>query len=325
MSSINVGANPGRVRLGGLRHASLALEQPTRVRVSIRSLIPARTVRGILRRPGGGEWARKRRGTLAWLLVSFLVVGAASRAAEKVFDFSTYPEGEVPAGFRSTLVGEGRPGEWRVIAEDVTPSAANPFLESSIKQQRVVLAQLSTDPTDERFPLLIYDEATYDDFTFTVRVKTMGGQVEQMAGIAFRLRDEANYYALRISTLGKSIRFYKVVEGIRSPPIGTEMSFPTNTWFELGVQCKGNVIQCLLDGKPVFPLMNDNSFVEGKIGFWTKSDAVSHFAEARLVYTPVEPLGQVLVRQVVEKYGRLLNVKLYAAPGDDEALTVVGC
>ena len=59
-----------------------------------------------------------------------------------------------------------------------------------------------------------------------------------------------------------------------------------------------------------------NPFTSGKIGFWTKSDSVSYFADTRLVYTPHEAPAQSLVREVVKKYPRLLGLQVYV-PGKD--------
>ncbi len=91
-----------------------------------------------------------------------------------------------------------------------------------------------------------------------------------MAGIAFRIQDENNFYVLRASALGNSFRFYKVVQGERSAPIGPQINIPGGAWHEMTVVCKGNQIRCSLNGKELIPALTDNSFPAGKIGFWTK-------------------------------------------------------
>ena len=42
-------------------------------------------------------------------------------AAERKFDFSEVGENHLPPGFRSTVTGQGKPGDWRVIMDDVPP------------------------------------------------------------------------------------------------------------------------------------------------------------------------------------------------------------
>src|SRR5204863_269772 len=118
-------------------------------------------------------------------------------------------------------------------------------------------------------------------------------------------------------------RFYKVVKGERSLPIGPEVSIPSGTWHELKVECQGNKIRCLLNGKELIPALTDNSFARGKIGFWTKSDSVSYFADARLSYTPREVFAQVVVRDMVKQYPRLLGLKVYAPGGSPPEMRLV--
>jgi hypothetical protein len=255
--------------------------------------------------------------TVCVVLVFFVLSGAA---AERYLDFSGARLNEPPPGFRSTVTGDGRPGEWKIVEDAAQPALTN--VNSSVTVRQQVLAQLSRDPTDEHFPLLIFDGETFGDFTLTTRFKTVSGSVEQMAGIAFRIQDEKNYYVLRASSLGKSFRFYEIVEGVRRTPIGPEIEIPGGVWHELAVDCKGNQIRCSLDRKELFSV-NNNTFTEGKVGFWTKSDSVSYFGDTKILYTPRETLAVILVRQTLEKYPRLLGLKMYGTTSARKELHVV--
>jgi hypothetical protein len=117
--------------------------------------------------------------------------------------------------------------------------------------------------------------------------------------------------------LGNTFRFYKVVNGERSPPIGTDVEIPKGVWHELSLTCKGNSIRCLLNGKEVIPPFADGTFSLGKIGFWTKSDSVSYFTDIKINYSPRVILAQTLVRDMFQQYPRLLGLKIYAAAGKD--------
>ncbi len=244
-------------------------------------------------------------------------------AAERHFDFGKFPLHEPPAGFRSAVSGQGKPGDWKIILEEVPPLLAPITPNAPLVTKRPVLAQLDRDATDEHFPLLIFEEETYGDFTLTTRFKTAGGIAEQMAGVAFRIQDEKNYYYVRASSLGNTFRFYKLVQGERSAPIGSEVEIPKGVWHEMTVECKGNQIRCLLNGKEVIPKLTDSSFSAGKIGFWTKSDSVTYFADAKVVYTPRESLAKVLVREMVQKYPRLLGLKIYARHPNRSEIQVI--
>jgi hypothetical protein len=234
-------------------------------------------------------------------------------ATERLVDFTGMKLNETPPGFRSTVAGEGKPGDWKVILDEA-PMLLPPISpKAKTMGQRPVLAQLSKDPTDEHYPLLIWDEEMLGDFKLSVRFKLVEGREEEMAGIAFRIQDEKNFYYIRASGLGNTFNFFKVVEGLRSAPIGVKVEIPKGTWHELALECKGNQIRGWLNGREMFPPLGDRSFAEGKIGFWTKSDSVSYFSDLKLSYTPKITLAQLLVRDALQKYPRLLGLKIFAA------------
>jgi len=107
------------------------------------------------------------------------------------------------------------------------------------------------------------------------------------------------------------------VNGLRAEPIGPEVDIGTGVWHQLAVQCEGNQITIWLDGKPAMPALGDNTFPDGKLGFWTKSDSVSYFADATVDYTPVIPAAQALVNVILEKEPRILGLRIYALGTND--------
>ncbi len=256
------------------------------------------------------------------LLLLGLGLGLPALAAERVFDFGEVPAGKIPNGFRSTVTGKGKPGDWQVLLEEVPPSLPPLSPQAPAVTKKPVLAQLSRDSTDDHYPLLIYDGETFGDFTFTVRFKLVEGTAEQMAGVAFRIQDEKNYYYVRASGLGNTFYFFKFVNGELIGPVGSKAEISRGEWHELKVECKGSQITCSLDGKALIPGMQQDSFARGKIGFWTKSDSVSYFSDARIVYTPLEVPAQAIVREFARKYPRLLGLKIYL-PGGEQGTTRV--
>jgi hypothetical protein len=254
----------------------------------------------------------------------FLICGlvpCVAGAAERKFDFSAFPEDRIPPVFRSTVTGSGKPGDWKVIMDEMAPTLPPLSPQAPVVTKRAVLAQLDRDPTDEHFPLLIFEAETFGDFVLTTLFKTVQGEKERMAGIAFRIQNETNYYVARASSLGNTFRFYKVIDGQREALIGPEIQIPSGVWHQLTIDCKGNQIRFLLNGKQIMPTLTDNPFGNankgfwstGKIGFWTKSDSVSYFTDTKIVYTPREVPAQILVRDMLKNYPRLLGLKIYAA------------
>ena len=229
----------------------------------------------------------------------------------------------MPLGFRSTVSGRGKAGDWRIYLDEVPPLLAPLSAPATVLTKKPVLAQLAQDPTDDHYPLLVFDEESFGDFKFSTRFKIVSGTNEQMAGVAFRIQDDRNYYYVRASALGGTFYFFKVINGELIGPVGSKVPISPGSWHELGVECKGSYITCSLDGKALIPGMRQDHFAKGKIGFWTKSDSVSYFSDAKIVYTPLEVPAQALVRQVLAKYPRLLGVKIYVLDYDHNSTHVV--
>ena len=241
-----------------------------------------------------------------WLILAWPAAGAQIK-----IDFGDLPADRAPTNFHAVLAGGGRPGEWRIVMDEVPPLLAPLSPQAPVVTRRAVVAQTSTDPTDERFPMLIYDGETFKDFNLTTRIKMVSGVAEQMAGVVFRYQNESNYYVIRASVPGKNVRFYKVVNGLRSDPIGPELDLSAGTWYTLAVQCQGNQITCWFDGKLVMPPLQDNSFAAGKIGFRTKSDSVAHFGDTTVTYTPRVPRAQTVVQDILKEQSRIVGLRLY--------------
>jgi hypothetical protein len=242
----------------------------------------------------------------------WLALAASVSAAEIKFDFSPFADGSSPTNFHSALAGGGQPGEWKVLLDDVPPLLAPLSDKAPSVSKRAVFAQTSRDATAEHFPMFIYDGETFKDFKLTTRFKIIGGAAEQMAGVVFRFQNESNFYVVRASALGKNISFYKRVNGQIASPVRLALEISTNVWHELVVDCSGTYIECQLDGQKVLPTITDDFPAEGKVGFWTKSDAVSYFCDTTIDYTPRIPAAQSLVDDILEQQPRILGLQIYA-------------
>jgi 3-keto-disaccharide hydrolase len=261
-----------------------------------------------------------------FFLLFLMVVGWLARGAELKINFSDFAMGESPTNFHSALAGTGQPGDWEIVTDE-SPSAFEPLMPQITPTapmiRRHVLAQLSRDPASEHFPMFIYDGEKFKNFKLTTEFKIISGAAEQMAGVVFRYQNASNFYVLRASALGHNVRFYKVVGGLRANPIGPVLTVTTNIWHTLAVQCLGDQITCWFDGKLLMPTLHDSSFDSGEIGFWTMSDAVSYFGDTTINYTPVVAPAELLVRDILKKYPRIVNLRIYM-PDDKDQLRVIG-
>ncbi len=239
------------------------------------------------------------------------LVAWSAAGAELQFNFGELAASGSLTNFHAELLGGGAPPAWQIVG-DAVPSAFAPLTDRAQNVAgRSVLAQTSQDAADERFPMFIYDGEKFRDFKFATRFKIVSGLTEQMAGLVFRFQNVSNFYVVRVSALGKNVRFYKVVNGQRADPIGPSCDVAVGTWHQLTVQCEGTQITIWLDDRLVMPPLGDNTFANGKLGFWTKSDAVSYFADASVEYTPLVPVAQALVNAVLRQQPRILGLRIY--------------
>ena len=87
-------------------------------------------------------------------------------------------------------------------------------------------------------------------------------------------------------------------------------------------ECKGTEIICRLNDVAI-PAISDPAFYVGKIGFWTKSDSVSHFGDVRITYTPHITLAQQLVLDTLKTFPRLVMVRISGKPSGDGPVKII--
>src|SRR2546430_3773770 len=148
-------------------------------------------------------------------------------AAQITIDFDASEVGKLPSDFSTALTGSGGPVTWVVKEDAAAPSG------------RKVLAQTSTDKTDYRFPLCIYDPFTAKDVEVSVKFKAASGKVDQAAGLVARFQDKDNYYITRANALENNVRLYKVVGGSRRQFAGKNMKVTSGEWHTLKLEVRG--------------------------------------------------------------------------------------
>jgi hypothetical protein len=269
------------------------------------------------------------------LLMASALMALRVPADEISFDFAKGTPGKAPAGFLSLVTGQGKPEKWTIMEEKVPPILA-PLSPNATDNVAIkpILAVQSLQASPGHFPVLLYTNELFFDFTFTTRFKITGGTVDPCAGVIFRAQDENNYYVLRASDEG-NLLWYRVVGGIQYDMlgVGVKIPIPRDVWQELRVECAGSSTCCYLNGnlaipppKPGSPTNDlaiiDTTFSNGKVGFWTRADSKCFFVDAHVQYSPKLPFVQVVVDDIMRSFSSSLqSVKIYAAK--DAALPVI--
>jgi hypothetical protein len=172
--------------------------------------------------------------------------------------------GAPPADFEFGRTGQGAAGQW-VVVEDSTATASR------------AIEQSSTDRTDFRFPLAIYQPVTARNVEVTLRFKPLAGKVDRAGGIAVRLTSPNDYYLVRANALEDNVRFYRVVKGAREQLEGANVKVTPNEWHQLGLRVEGERFSITFDGKPLFTATDRTFTGAGKVALWTKADSVTRF------------------------------------------------
>ena len=200
--------------------------------------------------------------TLLWLLLLLgLWVPAyadASAPETRTWHFDEDRPEQLPPKFAMGTFFDHRPaGDWKVIT---TPKAVSP---------PNVFAQLRAKGAEHHYNVVLIEDTNTADLDLSVSFLPISGKADMGGGLIWRATDDRNYYLARANPLEQNIRVYHVVKGIRKMLKNYNEIIDIKTWHRLHV-----VDLC------------DETFKEGRIGLWTKSDAVTYFDDLRLQFLP---------------------------------------
>ncbi len=189
----------------------------------------------------------------------------------KVVNFDAAPVGKTPPGWTIAMTNQGAPPRWEVLRDQSAPTPPH------------VLAQVSSDPTGNRFPLAILNGVELSNGDVSVRLKPVSGQQEQAGGVVFRYRDPNNYYLVRANALEQNVALVKVENGRRLPIApAVQHELPANAWRILKVSVRANRFQVYVDHRRVLQAQDNTFQGAGKVGLWTMGDSVTYFDDFRV-------------------------------------------
>lgn len=192
----------------------------------------------------------------------------------KLWNFDSDENGKMPNDFSNQLTGKGGPGKWEIIKDDTGPGISN------------VIAQTSQEYFGYHFSMAINEKEVYGDFELIVKFKGVKGHEDQGGGPVWRYQDNNNYYIARANPLENNFRVYKVVDGKRIQMDSARLKVTSGEWHTIKILTRKNRIQCFYDGQPYLEVTDDTFLEKGKIGLWTKADAVTYFDD--LEVRPIE-------------------------------------
>lgn len=209
------------------------------------------------------------------LLISILMtaapaIGSSSEDTTHTWTFDNDPPETLPSGFQVGTLFDGRTaGEWKVI-ETV-----------QAKSQPRVLGQLMGKGAEHAYKTVLMRGTQASNLELQVSLLPIEGKADMGGGLIWRATDDRNYYLTRANPLEQNIRIYRVVKGVRHMLKNFDHVIDVRQWHTLRVITKGCQVQVFFDDKPVFDLC-DQTFTAGRVGLWTKSDAVTYFDDLKL-------------------------------------------
>ena len=196
---------------------------------------------------------------------------AASGDTSTTWNFDAVPPGTLPDGFKLGRLYDGHPaGDWKVLETRDAVSAPH------------VVAQLSDKGAEHAYKMVLIDGTDSSNVELSVSFRAVGGKGDMGGGLIWRAVDDRNYYLTRANPLEQNIRLYRIDKGVRKMIANHDQTIDVRKWHRLRVVMEGCQIQVFYDDALVFD-QRDRSLDAGKIGLWTKSDAVSYFDDLELV------------------------------------------
>lgn len=180
-------------------------------------------------------------------------------------DFEKFVTSAELEGFTSALTGGGGAVRWAIQEDPSAPSGAK------------VLTQLSTDKTNQRYPLCICNSFSARDVEVWTQFKPISGEVDQAGGVVARYTDRNNYYVVRANALEDNVRLYRVVNGVRTQFAGADVKVAPRQWHTLKLIVRGSHFQVIFNDKTLFEADDKTFDAAGKVGLWTKADSISEF------------------------------------------------
>lgn len=186
-------------------------------------------------------------------------------------------------------------GDWKKDQGDMEPgilqdgSHFSSQISASINQtvgrfigQRRYMEYLDNIEAYHYFPLAIAKTSHMDQGVAQVMVKPISGVIDQAGGLAFAIRDWANYFVLRINALENNAVLFEFRNNKRFERVVADMPIKTGSWYNLRTETQDKLIRAYLDDVQVLEYVPDRN-LNGFVGLWTKADSVTLFRDLQIL------------------------------------------
>lgn len=227
-----------------------------------------------------------RTSPVAWLMASLVaaplgvedvvrrIQGASPLPTPVIGNWTALNENGVPS-----LVVNGEQWDGRADAaaltkwsRDLFGAVSQPFVSNGVGESSFPLAVSTAVPS-------------FGDGTLRVGFKMIGGASDQNAGIVFGLVPSGDYFYARYNTKDGDVAVWRYVNGKREvlQHGAKHVQLPLGSWQELVVTIRGREVRVHVTGHDSVNVVHQlPSAPRGRIGFWTKRDAITEFRNFRV-------------------------------------------
>ncbi|MGC3974608.1 MAG: hypothetical protein QM771_09535 [Nitrospira sp.] len=189
---------------------------------------------------------------------------------QRQWAFDSSSPGMLPGSYVVGTLFDGRPaGEWKILITERAKSASQ------------VLAQLQAKGTDQTHKLVLFEGTESANLDVEVFYLAVAGKADFGGGLLWRAKDDRNYYLLRASLVEQKIRVYRVVNGVQQIVKQIDRSLPATGWHKLRIVQRGCEMKAFFEEAVLFRVC-DTTYTRGRIGLWTKANAVTYFDDLTL-------------------------------------------
>ena len=195
---------------------------------------------------------------------------------DTVINFESYNLNKLPNNWSQYFTGKaGEEPNWQIVDDNGNK----------------VLAQLTSNNPNYHFNDVVFNGIVAKNVELKVKMKAIKGSMDQGGGFIWRFTDADNYYVVRANPLEDNVVLYKVEKGKRTDlaligkgrTYGVDVPKLGNNWNTLKLIAKDDIFTVFLNDKEIFKVKDSTFKNAGKVGLWTKADAVSYFDDLEVV------------------------------------------
>ena len=189
--------------------------------------------------------------------------------SDTTFTFENCEVNKIPSEWSQFYTGVSHVTEWKIVDDNGNK----------------VLAQLSEEDIRGHFNEVVFNGMEVKNVELSVKVKGIKGERDQGGGFVWRFIDANNHYIVRANPLENNVVLYKMENGVRTdlPLVGKGKTYGVEVpklgsgWNNLKLTVVDNLFTVYLNDKEIFQVKDTTFPNAGKVGLWTKADAVSYF------------------------------------------------